>query len=130
MVRIKHSVASHKRKKRVLKQTKGQFGHRKNRFRQAIKSLQKGLVYAYRDRKVKKGEFKRLWIVRINAACRESGIAYSRFINGLANAKVEINRKMLADLAIYSPDAFKQLVKIAQDAPKESRKPAAKAAKA
>lgn len=134
MVRIKTSVASHKRKKRVLKQTKGQFGHRKNRFRQAIKSLTKGLVYAYRDRKVKKGEFKRLWIVRINAACRESGVPYSRFMRGLANAKVEINRKMLADLAIHSPDAFKQLVKIAQDAgtkaEKAPAKPAAKAAKA
>ena len=137
MVRIKHSVATHKRKKRVLKQTKGQFGHRKNRFRQAIKSLTRGLVYAYRDRKVKKGEFKRLWITRINAACRESGIQYSRFIHGLANAKVEINRKMLADLAVHSPEIFKELVKVAQDAQgkKESRvkgvaKPAAKAVKA
>ena len=128
MVRIKHSVASHKRKKRVLKQTKGQFGHRKNRFRQAIKSLTKGLVYAYRDRKVKKGEFKRLWIVRINAACRESGISYSRFMRGLANAKIEINRKMLADLAISSPEVFQQLVKVAQDA--KGTKPAAKTAKA
>jgi large subunit ribosomal protein L20 len=131
MVRIKHSVASHKRKKRVLKRTKGQFGHRKNRFRQAIKSLQKGLVYAYRDRKVKKGEFKRLWIVRINAACRESGISYSRFIRGLANAKIEINRKMLADLAVNSPEAFQQLVKVAQDAGSTSQKsPARSAAKA
>jgi large subunit ribosomal protein L20 len=130
MVRIKHSVATHKRKKRVLKQTKGQFGHRSRRFRQAIKSLTKGLSYSYRDRKVKKGEFKRLWIVRINAACRESGIAYSRFIKGLANAKVEINRKMLADLAVNSPDAFKQLVKIAQESKETSAKPTAKAAKA
>ena len=115
MVRIKHSVATHKRKKRVLKQTKGQFGHRSRRFRQAIKSLTKGLTYSYRDRKVKKGEFKRLWIIRINAACRENGILYSRFIRGLANAKVEINRKMLADLAVHSPDVFKQLVKVAQE---------------
>jgi len=128
MVRIKHSVASHKRKKRVLKQTKGQFGHRSRRFRQAIKSLTKGLTYSYRDRKVKKGEFKRLWIIRINAACRESGIAYSRFIRGLANSKVEINRKMLADLAVHSPEAFKELVKIAQNGIKE--KPTTKSAKA
>ena len=131
MVRIKHSVSTHKRKKRVLKQTKGQFGHRSRRFRQAIRSLTKGLVYAYRDRKVKKGEFKRLWITRINAACRESGIQYSRFIRGLANAKIEINRKMLADLVIHQPEAFKQLVKIAQDGVKTPRqkistKPAAK----
>ena len=128
MVRIKHSVASHKRKKRVLKQTRGQFGHRSRRFRQAIKSLTKGLTYSYRDRKVKKGEFKRLWIIRINAACRESGIAYSRFIRGLANSKVEINRKMLADLAVHSPETFKELVKIAQNGIKE--KPATKPAKA
>ena len=121
MVRIKHSVSSHKRKKRVLKQTKGQFGHRSRRFRQAIKSLTKGLTYSYRDRKVKKGEFKRLWITRINAACRESGMKYSRFMNGLANTKIEINRKMLAELAIHQPDAFQQLVKIAQDGVKTSR---------
>lgn len=134
MVRIKHSVASHKRKKRVLKQTKGQFGHRSRRFRQAIKSLTKGLTYAYRDRKVKKGEFKRLWIVRINAACRELGIPYSRFMRGLANARIEINRKMLADLAIHQPEAFQKLVNSAQDGVKQPRekvsKPAAKAAKA
>ena len=79
MVRIKHSVASHKRKKRVLQQTKGQFGHRKNRFRQAIKSLQKGLVYAYRDRKVKKRHFRELWITRINAAARLQARAERRW---------------------------------------------------
>ncbi len=115
MVRIKHSVSTHKRKKRVLKQTKGQFGHKKNRYRQAIKSLIKGMTYAYRDRKVKKREFRNLWIIRINAACREAGISYSRFIKGLNEAKVNINRKVLADLAVNSPEIFRQLVKVAQE---------------
>ena len=115
MVRIKHSVATHKRKKRVLKRTKGQFGHKKNRYRQAIKSLIKGMTYAYRDRKQRKREFRNLWIVRINAACREAGISYSRFIKGLNGAQVSINRKMLADLAVHSPETFRQLVKVAQE---------------
>ena len=114
MVRIKHAVSSKKRKKRVLKQTKGQFGQRKSRFRQAKKSLIKGLVYAFRDRKVKKRSFRQLWTVRINAACRESGISYRRFIDGLTKAKVQVNRKMLAEIAVSSPGAFSQLIKIAQ----------------
>ena len=113
MARVGHAVATRRRKKRVLKQTKGQFGQRKSRFRQAKKSLNRGLVYAFRDRKVKKRAFRQLWTIRINAACRESGISYSRFINGLNNAKVLVNRKMLAELAVSSPDAFKQLVKLA-----------------
>ena len=114
MARIKHAASSKRRKKRVLKATKGQFGHRKNRFRQAIKSLQRGRVYAFRDRKVRKRDFRRLWITRLNAACRESGLSYSRFISGLSAAKVTINRKMLADLAITSPETFKQLVTLAK----------------
>lgn len=116
MVRIKTSVASHRRKKRVLKEAKGQFGHRSRRYLQAKRSVIKGLVYEYRDRKVKKREFKRLWIIRINAACQESGIKYSRFIKGLTDAKVEVNRKVIAELAVSSPDAFKKLVTIAQEA--------------
>ena len=75
----------------------------------------KGLTYAYRDRKVKKREFKRLWIIRINAACQESGITYSRFINGLKKAKVNIDRKVLSDLAVSSPAAFKKLVKLSKE---------------
>ena len=114
MARIKHAASSKRRKKRVLKETKGQFGHRKNRFRQAIKSLQRGRVYAFRDRKVRKREFRSLWITRLNAACRESGLTYSRFISGLVAAKVTINRKMLSDLAITSPETFKQLISIAK----------------
>ena len=114
MVRVRHAVASKKRKKRVLKQTAGHFAQRHKRFRQAKRGLIKALVYQYRDRKVRTREFRRLWIVRINAACRENDITYSRFIKGLANAKVEINRKVIADLAVNSPDAFKKLVDLAK----------------
>ena len=114
MARIKHAASSHRRKKRVLKQTKGQFGQRKNRFRQAIKSLTRGRVYAFRDRKVRKRDFRNLWIIRLNAACREEGLMYSRFISGLKAANVTINRKMLADLAVVSPETFKQLISLAK----------------
>lgn len=115
MVRVKHNVATRRRKKRVLKAAKGQFGHRSRRYRQAKKSLFKSMVYAYRDRKVFKRANRRLWIARINAACREQGITYSRFIKGLLTAKVEIDRKMLAELAVNAPKAFANLVKIAKE---------------
>ncbi|VAX37490.1 LSU ribosomal protein L20p [hydrothermal vent metagenome] len=115
MVRIKNSVASHKRKKRVLKAAKGQFGKRSTNYKQAKRSVVKGLTYAYRDRKVRKREFRRLWILRINAACQEEGITYSRFIKGLIDAKVEVNRKVISELAISSPDAFKKLVDVAKN---------------
>ena len=116
MVRVKSAIATRKRKKRVLKKTKGQFGQRKSRYRQAKRSLIKGMVYSYRDRKVRKREFKSLWIVRINAACRQEGIAYSRFIKGLKIAGIVINRKMLSELAVNDPEVFKRLVGIAKDA--------------
>ena len=115
MVRIKHSVSTHKRKKRVLKKAKGQFGQKSRRYQQARRSLAKGMAYAYRDRKVKKREIKNLWIIRINAACRESGIMYSRFIKGLSAANIQINRKMLADLAVKSPTVFDRLVQAAKE---------------
>jgi len=116
MVRVRSAVTAQKRKKRVLKKAKGQFGHRSTRYRQAKRSVVKGLSYAYRDRKVKKREFKRLWIIRINAACQEGGITYSRFINGLKKASVEIDRKVLSELAVSSPAAFKKLVKVSKEA--------------
>jgi len=115
MVRIKHAVATRRRKKRVLKQAKGQFGHRSRRYRQAKKSLFKSMVYAYRDRKVQKRLNRRLWITRINAACREQGISYSRFIKGLLTAKVQIDRKLLAELTVNAPKAFENLVKLAKE---------------
>lgn len=116
MVRIKSSVVAHKRKKAVLKAAKGQFGHRSKRFVQAKRSVDKGLTYAFRDRKVRKREFRRLWIIRISAACKEEGILYSRFIKGLSDAKVEINRKSISELAIHSPEAFRKLVAVAKEA--------------
>lgn len=116
MVRIKHSVSTHRRKKRVLKRAKGQFGQRSRRYQQARRSLAKGMTYAYRDRKVKKREIKNVWIIRINAACRESGMMYSRFMKGLSAANIQINRKMLADLAVNSPAVFDRLVQTAKEA--------------
>jgi large subunit ribosomal protein L20 len=116
MVRVRTAVPSRKRKKRVLKAAKGQFGHRSKHFSQAKRSIIKGMAYSYRDRKVKKREFRGLWIIRINAACQENGIMYSRFMNGLSVAGVDINRKILADLAVHSPDTFKELVAVARNA--------------
>ena len=117
MVRIKSSVQRHKRKKRLLKQAKGQFGQRSKRFAQAKRSVVKGLAYAFRDRKARKREYRHLWVIRINAACRELGISYSRFIKGLTSANVSINRKVLAELAVNAPEAFQELVKVAQQVP-------------
>lgn len=115
MVRVRSVGTAHKRKKRVLKKAKGQFGHKSKRYRQAKRSVIKGMTYAYRDRKVRKREFKSLWIIRINAACAESGVTYSRFINGLKKANVDIDRKVLSELAISSPSAFKKLVKLSKE---------------
>lgn len=128
MVRIKHSVATHKRKKRLLKKARGQFGDRSKRYQQARRSLKRGMVYTYRDRKVKKREIKNVWIIRINAACRENGISYSRFIKALNDAKIEINRKILADLAVNAPETFDNLVKMAKDSKPAPAKKVAKAA--
>lgn len=123
MVRIKTSVASHRRKKRVLKKAKGQFGQRSRNYSQAKRSLIKGLIYQYRDRKAKKREFRALWIIRINAACQESGIKYSRFIKGLKDANIELNRKVMAELAVTAPDVFKELVNVAQGAKPKAAAP-------
>ena len=116
MVRVRHAVSTHKRKKRVLKQTKGQFAQKSTRYRQAKRSLIKGLAYAFRDRKVKKRQFRRLWIVRINAACQEAGITYSRFMKGVKQAKIGVDRKMIAELAVSSPEAFQKIVAMAKNA--------------
>jgi len=122
MVRVRSATTAQKRKKRVLKKAKGQFGHRSTRYRQAKRSVIKGMTYAYRDRKVKKRDFRSLWILRINAACQEEGVAYSRFMNGLKKAKVDIDRKVLSELAISSPAAFKKLVKLSKEAPSKEPK--------
>ena len=114
MVRISSSVTAKRRKKRVLKQTKGQFLKRRTNFKQAKKSLIKGLQYQFRDRRRVKREYRRLWIVRIKAACLQEGMSYSRFIQGLTIAKVGLNRKMLADIAVSSPENFRKIVEMAK----------------
>ncbi|MCU0651384.1 MAG: 50S ribosomal protein L20 [Candidatus Omnitrophica bacterium] len=114
MAKIKHSVATRRRKKRLLKKAKGFWGDRSKQFQQAKRALMHAEVYATRDRKVKKREFRHLWVARINAACRLEGTTYSKFISGLKKAKVSIDRKMLADLAVNDAKAFEKLVDIAQ----------------
>ncbi len=116
MVRVVSAVYGRKRRKRVLKQTKGQFGHRSRRYVQATRSLARGLVFQFNDRRKVKGHFRSLWIARLNAACRAADITYSRFIAGLNKAKVEINRKVISELAINSPEAFNKLVVLAKSA--------------
>ncbi len=110
MTRSVNHVASRARRKKILKQTKGQFSTRKNVWTVAKNSYEKGQQYAYRDRRNKKREFRSLWIVRINAAIREYGMNYSQFIDKLTKAGIEINRKVLADLALNNPEAFKAIV--------------------
>ena len=114
MVRIKTNVYSHRRKKRVLKEAKGQFGDRSKRYKEAIKSLIGSRQYAYFDRKKKKSEYRSVWVVRLNAACRESGITYSRFISGLKAANITLDRKVLADLAVTQPEVFAQIIEQAK----------------
>jgi large subunit ribosomal protein L20 len=114
MAKVGHSAATRKRKKRVLKKAKGFFGDRSKQFQQARRALMHAMVYSYRDRRVKKREIRSLWIARINAACRVEGITYSRFINGLKKAKIELDRKMLADLAVKDNKVFKKLVGLAK----------------
>jgi len=112
MAKIKHSGATRKRKKKVLKQAKGFFGDRSKQFQQAKRALAHALEYAYRDRRNKKREIRALWIVRINAACRQCGITYSVFMNGLKKAKITLDRKVLADLAVRDSHAFEKLVEL------------------
>src|SRR5580700_7365181 len=110
MSRVKRGVTTHAKHKKVLKAAKGFFGRRKNTIRAAKAAVDKSMQYAYRDRKNRKREFRALWIQRINAAVREHGLTYSRFIAGLAGAGIEVDRKVLSDLAIHEPVAFKALV--------------------
>lgn len=114
MAKIKHAQATKKRKKRVLRRTKGFWGDRSKQYQQARRALMHALVYAYRDRKMKKRTFRRLWITRINAACRQAGVTYSAFMSGLKKAKINLDRKVLADLAVKDSKAFKKLVEIAK----------------
>ena len=110
MPRSVNTVASKARRKRILKSAKGYWGRRKNVYTVAKNAVEKGLQYAYRDRKVKKREFRKLWIQRINAGAREHGLSYSQLMGGLKKANIDLNRKVLADLAMNHPDAFKAVV--------------------
>ena len=116
MARVKRGVTSHARHKKVLKQVKGQYGRRKNTIRVAKQALEKAMQYAYRDRRAKKREFRSLWIQRINAGARNYGMTYSQLIFGLGEVGIELDRKILADLAVREPEAFKALVDQAQEA--------------
>ncbi len=116
MPRVKRGFKARRRRKKILKLAKGFRGARSRCYRQAKDSVEKALCYAYRDRKAKKRSFRRLWITRINAACRLNGISYSRFINGLTKANIGIDRKILANLAVTQPSVFSQLVEKAKSA--------------
>lgn len=116
MARVKRGVTSHAKHKKVLKAAKGFYGRRKNTIRIAKQAVEKSMQYAYRDRKNRKRSFRALWIQRLNAAVREHGLTYSRFIDGLAKAGILVDRKVLSDLAIREPEAFKSVVEKARAA--------------
>lgn len=116
MARVKRGTTTHARHKKVTDQAKGYRGRSKNTYRAAVQAVERGLQYAYRDRRVRKRNFRALWIQRINAAAREHGMSYGVFINGLKRAGVEVDRKVLADLAVHEAAAFKALVEKARTA--------------
>lgn len=123
MARVKRGFVARRRRNRVLKQTEGFFGGRKNRHRQAVEVLNKAWKYAYTGRKLRKRDMRRLWITRINAAARLNGTTYGRLINGLKIASVGLDRKVLSDLAIHDPAAFKAVIDIASPSPTPHRPP-------
>ena len=114
MARVKRGVTAHAKHKKVLKKAKGFYGRRKNTIRTAKAAVDKSKQYAYRDRKVNKRNFRSLWVQRINAAVREHGLTYGRFIDGLNKAGIEVDRKVLSDMAIHEPEAFASLVAAAK----------------
>jgi large subunit ribosomal protein L20 len=114
MARVKRSVNAHKKRREILDQASGYRGQRSRLYRKAREQLLHSSVYAYRDRRAKKGDFRKLWIARINAAARAEGMTYNRFISGLKTAGVEVDRKILADLAVTDPTAFVALVEVAK----------------
>ena len=116
MAHVKRGTTAHARHKKILKLAKGYRGRSKNCYRIALQRVEKALQYAYRDRRNRKRDFRGLWIQRINAGAREHGLTYSKFVNGLIKAGIEIDRKVLADLAVHEPAAFKTIVEQAQKA--------------
>jgi len=115
MPRSKYAVPSHRRRRKLINKTKGRWGGKKNLLRSARETYEKGLTYAYRDRRARRRNIRRLWITRINAAARLAGTTYSTLMSGLKKKQVEIDRKMLADLAVNDPQAFENLVHLAQN---------------
>ena len=127
MTRVKRGAVAKNRRRKVLKRAKGYFGSKHRLYKTAQEQLFHSGAYSFNDRKKRANDFRKLWITRINAACRSNDIVYSKFINGLKKANVEINRKMLSELAIFAPEEFTKLVKLAKDAlegkaPKEEAK--------
>ena len=116
MSRVKRGIRTRARHKKVLKQAKGYFGHKSKLFKVANQQVMKSGIYAYRDRKAKKRDFRKLWIQRINAACRLNGMSYSRFMNGLKKANIALDRKVLSDIAISDPNGFAALCEQAKNA--------------
>lgn len=114
MARVKGGFVTRRRHKKILKLAKGYWGRKSKLFRVANQQVMKSLNYAYRDRRVRKRDFRRLWIARINAAARQHGLSYSRLVHGLKRANVQVNRKMLADLAVHEQQAFAELVSVAK----------------
>jgi large subunit ribosomal protein L20 len=116
MPRVKRSVHARKKRRKVLEQARGYWGIKKSSYKYAKEQVDHSLVYAYRDRKVRKREFRRLWITRINAAARQNGMSYNQFISGLHKANIELDRKVLADLAVSDPAAFSTIAEQAKAA--------------
>ena len=119
MARVKRSVHSKKHRRAILEQAQGYYGNKSRSFRSANEQVMHSLQYAYRDRRARKGDFRQLWIQRINAAARQHGVSYSRFVAGLRRAGVEVDRKVLADIAVDDPSAFARLVELSLGAPSE-----------
>src|SRR5882724_6428925 len=115
MARATNAVARKRRKKKVLKEARGYFGRKHSSYRLANEQVMRSGAYAYRDRRTRKRDFRRLWIIRINAAARREGMSYSQFMHGLSEAGVEVNRKMLADIAVNDRDAFRRFVELARE---------------
>jgi len=120
MARVKRGTTTHARHKKVLSLARGFRGRNKNNYRISLEKVEKALQYAYRDRRVRKRQFRALWIQRINAGARESGLTYSQFMNGLSRAGIDLDRKVLADIAVREPESFKALVEQARAALPES----------
>ena len=116
MPRATNAVARKRRKKKVLDRAKGYFGRKHSSYRFANEQLMRSDAYAYRDRRTRKRDFRRLWITRINAAARQEGMSYSQLIHGLQKAEIDVNRKMLADIAVNDPDGFRRFVELAREA--------------